>query len=375
MKYQRIYNFSSGPAMMPTPVLEEIRDEVLNYKGTGMSVMELSHRSEIYYEIARQTENDLRKLLSVPEQYTVLFMQGGGTLQFSAVPANLMRNGRAVYIDTGVWSRKAAAEAVRYGRVEVLASGDGREHSAIPDCSNLNLPDDMDYVYICENETVNGNTWPALPNTKGHILVADQSSMFLSKPCTVTDYGLIFAGVQKNVGPAGMAIVIVRNDLIREDISEHVPLYLRYSIQAGAHSGYNTPNTWSVYCCGKTIRYLLEGGGLAEVHKCNVKKATILYDYLDSSLLFKSSVKKEFRSLMNVPFTTGDPQLDAEVVRQGERAGLYGLSGHPSVGGLRASLYNAMPKEGVEALVGFLQRFEVAYKREDEVRGNALVYK
>lgn len=358
MKYGRIYNFSSGPAIMPEPVLEEIHSEFMNYKGTGMCVMEMSHRSEEYKTIARQTEADLRSLMSIPDNYSVLFMQGGGTLQFSALPANLMKNGKAVYIETGIWSKKAAAEAKRYGTVLIGASSQSNGYRSIPDCSDLHIPQDADYVYICENETINGVTWPQLPNTNGTVLVSDQSSMFLSKPCDVTKYGVIMAGVQKNLGPAGMSVIVIRNDLIRDDLRTDVPLYLRYCIHADSHSGYNTPNTWSMYCCGKTIRHLMNMGGLEEVHRRNLEKSKILYDFLDSSSLFKNNVDVTARSLMNVPFVTGDSELDARVVSLGKAAGLHSLAGHPSIGGLRASLYNAMPKEGVEALVNFLKDFE-----------------
>lgn len=361
MKYGRVYNFSSGPAMMPEPVLEEIHSEFMNYGGTGMCVMEMSHRSEEYTAIARQTEADLRSLMSIPDNYKVLFMQGGGTLQFSAVPANLMKNGRAVYIETGIWSKKAAAEAERFGEVYIGASGRDNGYRSIPDCSALDIPANTDYVYICENETINGVTWPKLPNTNGTTLVADQSSMFLSKPCDVTKYGVIVAGVQKNVGPAGMAIVIIREDLIRQDVKPEVPLYLRYALQADSRSGYNTPNTWSMYCCGKTIRFLMNMGGLEEVHRLNAEKAKLLYDFLDTSSLFKNHVEAESRSLMNIPFGTGDAELDALVVSRGKEAGLHSLAGHPSAGGLRASLYNAMPREGVEALVNFLREFEAGH--------------
>ncbi len=358
MKHGRIYNFSSGPAMMPDAVLEEIQDELLNYRGTGMCVMEMSHRSEDYRSIARQTEADLRLLLSIPDEYRVLFIQGGGTLEFSMVPLNLRRTGKCVYIDTGLWSGKAADEARRFGEVIVAASSKDRGYTYIPDCSDLILPEDTDYVYICENETVNGVAWDKLPDTKGYPLIADQSSMFLSKPCNVRDYGMIWAGVQKNVGPAGMSIVIIREDLIRTDLDSRIPVYLRYDTHARTNSGYNTPNTWSVYCCGKVIRYLLENGGLEEIHRRNMRKADHLYDFLDSSALFHNRVERKYRSIMNVPFGTGDPDLDTEVASQARQNGLKSLAGHPSVGGLRASIYNAMPLEGVERLVDFLSSFE-----------------
>ncbi len=358
MNYGRTYNFSAGPAMMPEPVLEEIRDEMMNYRGSGMCVMEMSHRSKVFQQIVDEAEQDLRDLMHIPDNYKVLFLQGGATLQFAAIPWNLMRNGKAVYIETGAWSKKAIAEAKKYGEVIVAASSKDRNFSYIPDCSDLDIPEDADYVYICENETIHGLTYQTLPNTKGHILVSDQSSMFLSKPCNVEDYGLIYAGVQKNVGPAGMSVVIIREDLIREDLDEKMPIYMRYDIQAKNGSMYNTPNCWAIYCCGKVFKYLKSIGGLEEMARRNEDKAKVLYDFLDSSKMFRGTVDKEFRSLMNVPFVTESAELDAEVVKATKAAGYDNLKGHKSVGGLRASIYNAMPKEGVVALVEFLKQFE-----------------
>ena len=358
MNYGRTYNFSAGPAMMPEPVLEEIRDEMMNYHGSGMCVMEMSHRSKVFQQIVDEAEQDLRDLMHIPDNYKVLFLQGGATLQFAAIPWNLMKNGKAVYIETGAWSKKAIAEAKKYGEVIVAASSKDRNFSYIPDCSDLDIPEDADYVYICENETIHGLTYQTLPNTKGHILVSDQSSMFLSKPCNVEDYGLIYAGVQKNVGPAGMSVVIIREDLIREDLDEKMPIYMRYDIQAKNGSMYNTPNCWAIYCCGKVFKYLKSIGGLEEMARRNEDKAKVLYDFLDSSKMFRGTVDKEFRSLMNVPFVTESAELDAEVVKATKAAGYDNLKGHKSVGGLRASIYNAMPKEGVVALVEFLKQFE-----------------
>ena len=358
MKYGRTYNFSAGPATMPEPVLEEIRDEMMNYRGSGMCVMEMSHRSKVFQQIVDEAVQDLRDLMHIPDNYKVLFLQGGATLQFAAIPWNLMKNGKAVYIETGAWSKKAIAEAKKYGEVIVAASSKDRNFSYIPDCSDLDIPEDADYVYICENETIHGLTYQKLPNTKGHILVSDQSSMFLSKPCNVADYGLIYAGVQKNVGPAGMSVVIIREDLIREDLDEKMPIYMRYDIQAKNGSMYNTPNCWAIYCCGKVFKYLKSIGGLEEMARRNEDKAKVLYDFLDQSKMFRGTVDKEFRSLMNVPFVTESADLDAEVVKATKAAGYDNLKGHKSVGGLRASIYNAMPKEGVVALVEFLKKFE-----------------
>ena len=362
MKYDRSFNFSAGPAMMPEPVLEKIRDEMMNYRGSGMCVMEMSHRSKVFQQIAAEAEADLRKLMNIPDNYKVLFVQGGGTVQFAMVPMNLMRNGKAVYIETGAWSKKAIAEAKKYGEVIIAASSKDKNFSYIPDCSDLDIPADADYVYICENETINGTTYNKLPNTKGHVLVADQSSMFLSRPCNVSDYGLIWAGVQKNVGPAGMAVVIVREDLLREDLDPKAPVYMSYKTHADNDSMYNTPNCWAIYCCGKVFKYLLNMGGLTEMAKRNEDKAKVLYDFLDSSKLFKGAVVPADRSLMNVPFVTPSAEMDAEVVAASKAAGFDNLKGHKSVGGLRASIYNAMPKEGVEALVEFLKDFEAEHK-------------
>jgi len=357
MKYGRTFNFSAGPAMMPECVLEEIRDEMMNYRSSGMCVMEMSHRSAVFQTIIDEAQKDLRELMNIPDNYKVLFIQGGATLQFSMIPMNLMKNGKAVYIETGAWSKKAIAEAKKVGEVIVAASSKDKNYSYIPDCSDLDIPEDTDYVYICENETIHGTTWQTLPNTKDHVLVSDQSSMFLSKPCNVSDYGMIYAGVQKNVGPAGMVVVIIREDLIRDDLGD-LPVYMQYKTHADADSLYNTPNCWDIYCCGKVFKYLKSIGGLEEMHKRNQEKAKILYDFLDQSKMFGGTVEKSVRSLMNVPFVTESKELDAEVVAATKAAGYDNLKGHKSVGGLRASIYNAMPKEGVEALVEFLRKFE-----------------
>ena len=362
MKYGRTYNFSAGPATMPESVLEEIRDEMMNYRGSGMCVMEMSHRSKVFQQIIDEAEADLRELMNIPDNYKVLFIQGGATLQFAMIPMNLMKNGKAVYIETGAWSKKAIAEAKKYGEVIVAASSKDKNYSYIPDCSDLDIPEDTDYVYICENETIHGVTWPKLPNTKGHVLVSDQSSMFLSKPCNVSDYGMIYGGVQKNIGPAGLAIVIIREDLIREDLDPKTPIYMMYKTHADAGSMYNTPNCWAIYVCGKVFKYLKNLGGLGEMEKINIEKAKVFYDFLDQSRMFVGTVRKEDRSLMNIPFVTESKELDAEVIAYTKAAGFENLKGHKSVGGLRASIYNAMPKEGVEALVECLKKFEAEHK-------------
>jgi len=358
MKYDRIYNFSAGPAIMPVEVLEEVAAEMMNYRGSGMCVMEMSHRSKVFQTIVDEAEADLRVLMGIPDTYKVLFIQGGATLQFSMIPMNLLKNGAADYIVTGSWSSKAYQEAQKFGRINLLASSKDRNYSYVPELADLPVSPDADYVYICENETIHGTTYLTLPNTKGKTLVSDQSSMFLSKPCRVGDYGMIMAGVQKNVGPAGMTIVIVREDLIRSDIDERTPIYLRYDTHAENGSMYNTPNCWAIYVCGKVFKYLLRTGGLEAMHRRNVEKAAVLYDFLDQSQLFTGTVEKEYRSLMNIPFVTPTKEQDADVIAYTKAAGFENLKGHKSVGGLRASTYNAMPKEGVEALVTCLRNYE-----------------
>jgi len=331
---------------------------MLNYKVTGMCVMEMSHRSKAYQTIIDEAEADLRELMGIPDNYKVLFIQGGATLQFAMIPMNLMKNGVADYIVTGAWSKKATAEAKKYGKVNVIASSADKNFNYVPELDNLSISPDADYVYICENETIHGTTYASLPDTKGKILVSDQSSMFLSKPCNVSDYGMIYAGVQKNVGPAGMVVVIIREDLIRKDLPETVPTYMRYDIHAENGSMYNTPNCWAIYVCGKVFKYLKKIGGLSAMQAINEDKAKILYDFLDSSKMFTGTVEKKYRSLMNVPFVTESDELDAKVVAATKAAGYDNLKGHKSVGGLRASIYNAMPKDGVTALVDFLKKFE-----------------
>ena len=354
----RVYNFSAGPAVLPEAVLKEAAAEMLDYRGTGMSVMEMSHRSKAYDDIIKAAESDLRDLLHIPDNYRVLFLQGGASQQFAMVPMNLMKNRAADYIITGQWAKKAYQEAGMYGQANAIASSEDRTFSYIPDCSDLPVSENADYVYICENNTIYGTKFWTLPDTKGKDLVADQSSCFLSEPVDVAKYGLIFAGAQKNVGPAGTVIVIAREDLIREDVLEGTPAMLRYKTHADAGSLYNTPPTYGIYICGKVFKWLKEMGGLEEMKKRNEKKAKLLYDFLDQSRLFKGTVEKKDRSLMNVPFITGDEALDALFVKESKAAGLEILKGHRTVGGMRASIYNAMPMEGVEKLVAFMDDFE-----------------
>ena len=354
----RVYNFSAGPAVLPEEVLEEAANEMLDYQGTGMSVMEMSHRSPAFQQIIDDAEADLRELMNIPDNYKVLFLQGGASTQFSAIPMNLKKNGKAAYIVTGQWAKKAAQEAEKYIDVVRVASSEDKTFSYIPDCSDLDIPEDADYVYICENNTIYGTKYKTLPNTKGHILVSDVSSCFLSEPVDVEKYGIIYGGVQKNIGPAGMAIVIIREDLIPEEVDSSVPTMLAYKTQADAGSLYNTPPCYTIYMCGKVFKWLKKMGGLEAMKERNEKKAKILYDFLDQSEMFKGTVVPEDRSLMNVPFVTGDEELDAKFVKEAKAAGFENLKGHRTVGGMRASIYNAMPIEGVEALVEFMKKFE-----------------
>ena len=354
----RVYNFSAGPAVLPEEVLKEAAAEMLDYKGSGMSVMEMRHRSKVYDDIIKEAEADLRDLMNIPDNYKVLFLQGGASQQFAMIPMNLMKNKKAGYIVTGQWAKKAYQEAKIYGEAIELASSADKTFSYIPDCSDLDIPDDVDYVYICENNTIYGTKFHTLPNTKGHLLVSDVSSCFLSEPVDVSKYGVIYGGVQKNIGPAGVVIAIIREDLITEDVLPGTPTMLRYKIHADNDSMYNTPPCYGIYMCGKVFKWLKKIGGLEAVKKMNEEKAKILYDFLDESKMFKGTVVKEDRSLMNVPFVTGDADLDAKFVKEAAAAGFVSLKGHRSVGGMRASIYNAMPKEGVEKLVAFMKEFE-----------------
>ena len=353
-----VYNFSAGPAVLPEEVLQEAADEMLDYRGTGMSVMEMSHRSKAYDTIIKEAEADLRELMNIPDNYKVLFLQGGASQQFAMIPMNLMKNRVADYIVTGQWAKKAYQEASLYGKANKIASSEDKTFSYIPDCSDLPISEDADYVYICENNTIYGTKFKTLPNTKGKPLVADVSSCFLSEPVDVTKYGVIYGGVQKNIGPAGVVIVIIREDLITEDVLPGTPTMLRYKIHADADSLYNTPPAYGIYICGKVFKWLKKMGGLEAMKERNEKKAKILYDYLDESKLFKGTVRKEDRSLMNVPFITGNEELDAKFVKEAKEAGFENLKGHRTVGGMRASIYNAMPIEGVEKLVEFMKKFE-----------------
>ena len=350
----RVYNFSAGPAVLPVEVLQEAADEMLDYRGSGMSVMEMSHRGKIFDGIIKEAEADLRELMQIPDNYKVLFLQGGAWTQFAAVPMNLMKNRKAAYIVTGQWAKKAWQEAGKYGEAVKVAS----------DCSDLDIPEDADYVYICENNTIYGTKFHTLPNTKGKDLVADVSSCFLSEPVDVSKYAVIYGGVQKNIGPAGVVIAIIREDLITDDVLEGTPTMLKWKTQADNDSLFNTPPAYGIYICGKVFKWLRKQGGLEAIKANNEKKAKILYDYLDSSKLFRGTVRKEDRSLMNVPFVIGDKEMEARFVKEAEANGLVSLKGHRTVGGMRASIYNAMPIEGVEKLVAFMKEFEAANTAE-----------
>lgn len=358
----RVYNFSAGPAVLPEEVLREAADEMLDYQGTGMSVMEMSHRSKAYQNIIDEAEKDIRELMNIPDNYKVLFLQGGASTQFAMIPMNLMKNGVADYIVTGQWAKKAYQEAQKFGKANKIASSEDKTFSYIPDCSDLPISEDADYVYICENNTIYGTKYKTLPNTKGKTLVSDVSSCFLSEPIDVTKYGIVYGGVQKNIGPAGVVIVIIREDLIPKENLENVPTMLQYKTHADNGSMYNTPPAYGIYICGKVFKWLKKQGGLEAMKKYNEEKAKILYDFLDESELFKGTVVKEDRSLMNVPFVTGNEELDAKFVKEAKEAGFENLKGHRTVGGMRASIYNAMPIEGVKALVEFMKKFEAENK-------------
>ena len=354
----RVYNFAAGPAVLPEEVLKEAADEMLDYNGTGMSVMEMSHRSKDFEVIIQDAERNLRELMNIPNNYKVLFLQGGASMQFAMVPMNLMKNRVADYIITGQWAKKAATEAEKFGKVNVLATSADKTFSYIPDMSKIKVSNDADYVYICHNNTIYGTTYHTLPDTKEKILVADMSSDILSQPIDVTQYGLIFAGVQKNIGPAGTVIVIIREDLITDDVLNGTPTMLKYKIHSDNNSLYNTPPAYGIYICGKLFKYLKKLGVLEVMKVRNEENAKILYDYLDSSKLFNGTVVKEDRSLMNVPFITGNKELDDKFIKEAKKVGIENIRGHRTVGGMRASIYNAMPIEGVKYLVEFMKKFE-----------------
>lgn len=358
----RVYNFSAGPAVLPESVLKEAAEEMLDYKGTGMSVMEMSHRSKAFENIIGEAEADLRELMGIPDNYKVIFTQGGASSHFAMIPMNLMKNKVADFIVTGQWAKKAYQEAAIFGKANKIATSEDKTFSYIPDCSDLPISEDADYVYICENNTIYGTKFKTLPNTKGKPLVSDVSSCFLSEPVDVSKYGIIYGGVQKNVGPAGVVISIIREDLITEDTLPGTPTMMKFKTHVDNKSLYNTPPAYGIYICGKVFKWLKAMGGLEAMKKYNEEKAAVLYNYLDESSLFKGTVVKEDRSLMNVPFITGSDELDAKFVKEATAAGFVNLKGHRTVGGMRASIYNAMPIEGVQKLVEFMKKFEAENK-------------
>jgi len=357
----RVYNFSAGPSMLPEEVLKTARDEMLDWHGSGMSVAEMSHRSKWFEEIINKAEADLRDLMNIPSNYKVLFLQGGAYTQFAMVPLNLMKKGKADYVNTGAWSKKAISEARKYGKVNVVASSEDTTFTYIPELDPKTFSRDADYFYITTNNTIYGTRYTSIPDTGNVPLVADMSSNILSEVVDVSKFGLIFAGAQKNMGPAGVVAVIIRDDLIT-DTNPEVPTMLQYKIHVENGSMYNTPPCFSIYMCGLVYEWLKKLGGISEMQKINEEKAAILYDYLDNSNMFRGTVVKKDRSLMNVPFVTGNKELDAKFVKEAAEKGLVNLKGHRSVGGMRASIYNAMPIEGVKALVDFMKDFEAKNK-------------
>ena len=357
-KYDRVYNFSAGPSMLPLEVLEKVQKDLLNYEGSGQSVMEMSHRSKEYQKIIDDAEANLRELMNIPDNYKVMFLQGGGTLQFAMVPLNLLRNSKkADYVLTGTWAKKAYKEACKFGDIRVIASSEDDKFTWVPKIKKEDIREDADYVYITTNNTIYGTKYNYVPETGDIPLVADMSSNIMSEEVDVSKFGMIWAGAQKNVGPAGVAIVIVREDLIGF-ADEKVPTYLDYKIHAENGSMYNTPPCFSIYVAGEVFKYLKSIGGVKEMERRNVAKAKLLYDYIDSSKLFSCPVAKEDRSLMNVVFVTGDADLDKKFIAAAKEKGMINLAGHRSIGGMRASIYNAMPEEGVRALVDFMKAFE-----------------
>ncbi len=354
----RVHNFSAGPAVLPEEVLREAAEEMQDFGGKGLSVMEMSHRSKAFEGILHETEENIRKLASIPEDYAVLFLQGGATTQFSMVPLNLSKNGQADYLLTGNWAEKAAQEAAHFISVNTPLSSKEQKYAFIPDLEGYAPKLGTDYVHICENNTIYGTQYKTLPQTGGVPLVADQSSCIFSRPFDITKYGLIYAGAQKNIGPAGLTLVFIRKDLIREDLKEPVPLMLRYATHAKNESMYNTPPTYAIYIMGKVMKWLLKNGGLEGAQKRNEEKSGLLYDTIDGSSLFTGTCKKDSRSLMNVTFTTNSEEKDAAFIKGAEQRLISGIKGYRTLGGMRASLYNALPYDSVKALCDYMKEFE-----------------
>ena len=353
----RVYNFSAGPSMLPLPVLEQAAAEMTNYNGSGMSVMEMSHRTPVYEAIIQAAEADLRKLMNIPDNYKVLFLQGGASTQFASVPLNLLKTGKADYVVSGQFSKKAYKEAQKYGDIKLIASSEDKNFTYIPKITKDMVRPDADYVHVCYNNTIFGTKYPEIPETGDVTLVADMSSCIISEPVDVTKFGVIYAGAQKNMGPSGLTVVIVREDLLGNQ-REDTPTMLNWKEMADNDSMYNTPPCYAIYVAGLVFKWVLGLGGLEKMKEINEKKAAILYDFLDSSKLFKAVAEKEYRSMMNVTFVTGDADLDKKFCKVATEAGFVNVKGHRSVGGMRASIYNAMPTEGVEKLVEFMKKFE-----------------
>lgn len=356
----RVYNFSAGPSMLPLEVMEDVAKELTNYKGCGQSVMEMSHRSKEFGAILEEAEKSLRTLMNIPENYKVLFLQGGGTLQFSMVAINLLRKSKkADYIVTGTWAKKAAAEAKKFGDIKIVASSEDTTFSYIPKVKKEDFREDADYVHITFNNTIYGTHFGYIPETGDIPLVADMSSCILSEEIDVTKFGLIYAGAQKNIAPAGVTIVIIREDLLGFAPAE-TPTYLDYKVHADNDSMYNTPPCFTIYVAGEVFKHILKNGGITPLNKLDVEKAGKLYQYIDESKLYSCPVQEDSRSLMNVVFVTGDADLDKKFTAEAKAEGLVNLGGHRSIGGMRASIYNAMPMEGVEKLIDFMKKFEEA---------------
>ncbi|MBQ3022768.1 MAG: 3-phosphoserine/phosphohydroxythreonine transaminase [Clostridia bacterium] len=353
----RVYNFSAGPSMLPLEVLETAQKELIEFGTSGMSVMEMSHRSPVYDAIIKETEANFRKLMNIPDNYKVLFLQGGASTQFAAVPLNLMKTGKADYVVSGQFSGKAFKEAKKYGDAKCIATSEDKTFSYIPEITPDMVREDADYVHVCYNNTIFGTKFPEVPNVGDKVLVADMSSCITSEPVDVTKFGVIYAGAQKNMAPAGLTVVIIREDLMG-NAREDIPTMLDYKTMADNDSMYNTPPCYAIYIAGLVYKWALENGGLEKMKERNEKKANILYDFLDNSTLFKATADKKCRSMMNVCFVTGDADLDKKFCKEAAEAGFVNLKGHRSVGGMRASIYNAMPYEGVEALVEFMKEFE-----------------
>lgn len=358
MSKERAYNFSAGPSMLPLSVIEDVAANLTNYHGCGESVMEMSHRSAEFKAILADAEQNLRDIMNIPDNYKVMFIQGGGTLQFAMVPLNLLRkSGKADYIITGTWAKKAAKEAEKFGDIKIVASSEESTFSYIPEVKKEDFREDADYVHITYNNTIYGSHYSYIPDTGDIPLVADMSSCILSEEIDVSKFGLIYAGVQKNVAPSGIAIAIMREDLIGF-AGKDVPTYLDYKIHADNGSTYNTPNCFAIYVAGEVFKHIKEIGGVAEMNRRNVAKAAKLYDFIDNSELYKCPVREQDRSLMNVVFVTGDPELDKKFVAEAKENNMHNLNGHRSIGGMRASIYNAMPAEGIDKLIEFMKKFQ-----------------